>query len=177
MKKIIFTAFLSFTIININAQLAIGKSNSGNTSVILEFDTSAANKKGIVLSAVQNLNNVLSTTDPTANNGTFVFDKNDDTVKMYEKNTWINLSDVGSDAKITPNTTAETSANQGVIIGSATSSAKGVLVLEATNKAMVLPWIDKPHLNVKDPYPGMMCYDTASSSLAVFDGLVWNYWK
>ncbi|WDF48593.1 hypothetical protein PQ459_08950 [Chryseobacterium sp. KACC 21268] len=177
MKKIIFITLLSLIITNSNAQVAIGKPDVTNASVILEFDNNDLNKKGIILSAVENLNNVLSTTNPASNNGTFVFDRNDDKVKMYENNGWVNLSDPGSETKITPNTSAETSSNQGVIIGSATSTAKGVLVLEAENKAMILPWIQHPSTNVKNPYPGMMCYDTASRTLAVFDGSVWNYWK
>ncbi len=176
MKKIIFTALLSLVMMNVKAQVAIGKTSITNTSVILEFDNALTNKKGIILSAVENLTKALST-DPSTNNGTFLFDRNDDKVKMYENNIWVSLSDSGSEAKITPNTSAENTGNQGVIIGSATSNAKGVLVLESANKAMVLPWIQHPNVNVKDPYPGMICYDTASRTLAVFDGSVWNYWK
>lgn len=177
MKNIIFTAVLSLIITNAKAQVAIGKSAITNASVILEFDNATTNKKGIILSGVENVNNAITTATPAANNGTFVFDRSDDRVKMYQNQTWVNLSDPGSETKITPNTSAEVVPNQGTIIGSATSSAKGVLVLEAANKAMVLPWITNPHLNVLNPYPGMMCYDTTSRSLAVFDGTVWNYWK
>lgn len=177
MKNIIFTAVFSLVIINVKAQVAIGKVAITNASVILEFDNATTNKKGIILSGVENVNNAITTATPAANNGTFVFDRSDDRVKMYQNQTWVNLSDPGSKTKITPNTSAEVVPNQGTIIGSATSSAKGVLVLEAPNKAMVLPWITNPHLNVLNPYPGMMCYDTTSRSLAVFDGTVWNYWK
>ena len=42
---------------------------------------------------------------------------------------------------------------------------------------MVLPHVTNPHLTVKSPYPGMMCYDTVKKAVAVFDGTVWNYWK
>lgn len=177
MKNIIFTTVFSLVIINLKAQVAIGKVAITNASVILEFDNATTNKKGIILSGVENVNNAITTATPAANNGTFVFDRSDDRVKMYQNQTWVNLSDPGSETKITPNTSAEVVPNQGTIIGSATSSAKGVLVLEAPNKAMVLPWITNPHLNVLNPYPGMMCYDTTSRSLAVFDGTVWNYWK
>ncbi|WP_148043492.1 hypothetical protein [Chryseobacterium sp. G0240] len=62
-------------------------------------------------------------------------------------------------------------------MGASTSSAPGVLVLESANKALILPKVAAPHLNVKNPYPGMICYDTASKSMAVFDGLKWSYWK
>ena len=107
-----------------------------------------------------------------------MFDKSDNKLKMYENNSWISLSDMtGNSSSIMANTTAEISSNSGVIIGSDNSAAKGVLVLESADKAMVLPWIQNPHINVKNPYPGMMCYDTSSRSLAVYDGSVWNYWK
>lgn len=176
MKKIIFLALLALLTINTKAQVAIGKTVVTNSSVILEFDGATANTKGIILSAVNNLSNVLGTI-PADNNGTFLFDKSDDRVKMYENGVWVNLSDSGSETKIIANTTDEKNPMQGAIIGKSTSNAKGVLVLESSNKALVLPWIQNPHLNVKDPYPGMMCYDTASRTLAVFDGLLWNYWK
>lgn len=176
MKNIILTAFFSLVATTLKAQISIGKSAITNASVLMEFDNALANKKGIILSTVDNVTNALGTV-PAANNGTFLFDRSDDRVKRYENNAWINLSDPGSETKITPNTSAETTATQGAIIGAATSNAKGVLVLEVSNKALVLPWIRDPHLTVLNPYPGMMCYDTTSRTLAVFDGTVWNYWK
>lgn len=63
------------------------------------------------------------------------------------------------------------------VIGARETAVAGVLVLESADKAMVLPRVASPHLNVKSPYPGMMCYDTDSKTLAVFDGTVWNYWR
>lgn len=62
-------------------------------------------------------------------------------------------------------------------MGAKESAADGVLVLESTNRALVLPHVTNPHLTVKSPYPGMMCYDTVKKAVAVFDGTVWNYWK
>ena len=179
MKKIIYSATLIIlTVFSAKGQVAIGKTSVVNTSAILDFDNSLSNKRGIILSAVDNVNNALSTVSVAHNNGTFLFDKSDNKLKMYENNTWVSLSDMtGNSASIVANTTAESSSDQGAIIGADTSSAKGVLVLEAPDKAMVLPWIQHPHINVKNPYPGMMCYDTASRTLAVYDGSVWNYWK
>jgi len=62
-------------------------------------------------------------------------------------------------------------------VGSDTTTAPGVLVMESSNKALILPKVATPHLNVKNPYPGMICYDTVSKTMAVFDGLKWSYWK
>lgn len=179
MKKLKYGfTIVILTSIAVRAQVAIGKTSVVNSSIILDFDNSDSNKKGLILSAVDNVNNALSTVSTAHNNGTFLFDKSDNKLKMYENNSWISLSDMtGNSSSIMANTTAEISSNSGVIIGSDTSAAKGVLVLESADKAMVLPWIQNPHINVKNPYPGMMCYDTSSRSLAVYDGSVWNYWK
>lgn len=156
------------------AQVTIGKQTVQNTSTILDFDNANdTNFRGIILPAVANTNNALAT-DPAQNNGTFLFDRSDDRVKMYENNVWVNLSDAGTEPA-TINNSDEL--GEGAIIGSATTNAEGVLILESPNTAVVLPWIFRPHETVKSPYPGMMCYDTESRTLAVFDGTVWNYWK
>ena len=31
--------------------------------------------------------------------------------------------------------------------------------------------------DVFSPYPGMMCYDMASKTVAIFDGTQWSYWN
>ena len=59
----------------------------------------------------------------------------------------------------------------------ATDTTPGILVLADTNKAMVLPKVASPHLNIVNPSPGMMVYDTTSKQLAVFNGTVWSFWK
>ena len=56
MKKIIFTVVLNLLFTNGTAQVAIGKTSVTNTSVLLEFDNATTNKKGIILSAVENIN-------------------------------------------------------------------------------------------------------------------------
>lgn len=151
------------------AQVAIGKQTVDGNSTVLDFDNAYGNTKGIILPATSGL--------PTGSlvNGTFVFDVNDNKVKVYENDVWKPLSDAGSSSAVVVNNSAEL--GKGVVIGDSSSTADGVLVLEASDKAMILPQIATPHLNVKNPYPGMMCYDTTSKSLAVFDGSVWNYWK
>lgn len=151
------------------AQVAIGKQTVDGNSTVLDFDNVPGNTKGLILPATAGF--------PTGNlaNGTLIFDLTDNKVKVYESDTWKSLSDAGNSGQIALNNSAES--GKGVIIGKAESTADGVLVLESENKAMVLPKIEAPHLNVKNPYPGMVCYDTASKTFAVFDGSVWNYWK
>ena len=169
-----------------NAQVSIGgkKSVEGN-STLLDFNSDASGNKvegtgtntfGIIVPAVEDLTKVLADA-PENNHGTFLFDKNDSKMKMYEDGIWKNLGEAGDKTKLVSNTSAEQTSQHGTIIGSPTSDAKGALILESSNKAMILPRIANPHLTVKSPYAGMMCYDTVSKSLAVFDGANWNYWK
>lgn len=151
------------------AQVAIGKQVVEGSSTVLDFNNIAGNTKGIILPA---------TSGPATGslvNGTFIFDTTDNKVKVYENDIWKPLSDAGSSGAVVVNNTAEL--GKGVVMGQSSSTADGVLVLESPDKAMILPQIATPHLNVKNPYPGMICYDTTSKTLAVFDGAVWNYWK
>ena len=97
-------------------------------------------------------------------------------IKMFENGYWKNISNsVGSDLKLYDNSSAEL--GKGVIIGEQTTNAKGVLVLESTSKSLILPQIQNPHITVKSPYAGMICYDTVSNTFASFDGVSWNYWR
>jgi hypothetical protein len=64
------------------------------------------------------------------------------------------------------------------IIGAPTSAADGVLVLESTTKAMVLPTVADVQ-NIPSPSPGMMVYvnKLGSKRFAVFNGSRWSFWK
>ena len=165
MKHTILLLFISLLSSFGQAQVAINKLPN-NAGAILDFATGTTN--GIILSAV-------STLPPNPANGTFVVDKKDLKIKMRQNNTWVDMSSPGDLSRVATNVSSEI--GTGVIIGSTTSPATGVLVLEATNKALALPRIASPHLNVRSPYPGMICYDTVSKSVVVFDGKVWNFWR
>ncbi|GAA5097508.1 hypothetical protein GCM10023210_32680 [Chryseobacterium ginsengisoli] len=177
MKKIVCLTILIIVNNFSKGQVAFGgKQNIEGTSTIVDFNNIATNTNGIILPAVDNVSNSLASA-ASNNNGTFLFDKSTGKIRMFENNIWVDLSDAGNSTSIANNSSADFTLSQGAIIGSATSNAKGVLVLESSNMAMILPRIANPHLTVKSPYPGMICYDTASKTLAVFDGNVWNYWK
>lgn len=169
-----------FIICNISnlvlAQVSLGKNTANGTSTILDFYDNLDNTKGIILPAVDNTLNALAS-DQTLNNGTFLFDKSDKKIKMFENNVWVDLTDEGSITQLLSQTLNENLEEQGVIIGNDTTNAKGILVLEEDKKALILPKIPNPHINVKSPYPGMMCYDTETLSLAIYDGKFWNFWK
>ena len=189
MKKIkIYSLFLILAAIHIvSAQVAIGKTTVSGNSSLLEFggmtstglptDTDTGNFRGIILPAVTS-SPVFSAVSPSTNhpqNGTFLYSKQSRTVMMFENGRWINMTDEGNAAAVIPSSGTET--GNGVIIGSAASSAKGVLVLESADKGLVLPHVKNPQSTVKSPYPGMMCYGTVSNSVAVYDGANWSYWK
>lgn len=170
MKKYIILSILSLGLcFKANAQTAIDKKTAESSSVL---DFASGTTKGIILPAVETL-------PTTPANGTFLFDKIAKIVKMYQNGAWVNLSGVGDIAGTVPIAPYSGTVDNGkqTVIGARSTTADGVLVLESTDKALVLPKISNPHLNVKSPYPGMMCYDTNRKALAVFDGKVWNYWK
>ncbi|AZA80129.1 hypothetical protein EG347_02335 [Chryseobacterium sp. G0186] len=166
MKKV-FTIIMMLHAIVISAQIAIEKSQVDGDG-LLDFPDNTT--KGILLPIVETL-------PSDASPGTILMDKNDKIVKMNVESAWVPLSDAGSITEAVFNTNAEIPGQNRVVMGAATTNAPGVLVLESSDKALVLPKIAAPHLNVKNPYPGMICYDTVSKTMAVFDGLKWNYWK
>jgi hypothetical protein len=185
MRKYILPLLLAGNFIS--AQVSIGKQGLSGGSSILEFsgmtqtfapeDMETGNVRGIILPAVAAspaftpVN--LSTDHPQ--NGTFLFDRQTSKVRMFENGSWTDMTDAGTSSATVPVNGTET--GNGVIIGAASSNSKGALVLESATKAMILPYIKNPHLTVKSPYPGMMCFDTVSKSVAVFDGNKWSYWK
>lgn len=178
MKKIISGILIGAAVFS-NAQVIIGDAvgtAAVKTSVLLDF---APNEnKGIILPYVRTL--------PTAPvEGTLVLDATDATqarVKYYN-GTWVDLS--GQDADVTAVLATQPTASQmpegageKVIIGAASSAANGILVLESTTKAMVLPMVEDVQ-NVPSPSAGMMVYinKEGAKRLAVFNGSKWSYWK
>jgi hypothetical protein len=165
--KIISTIILIWTAFGqVNAQIAINK-NSINSAAILDFPSGT--NKGIILP-------IVATLPINAVDGTILMDKNDLKIKVKQNGKWVDMSGIGSVTGVNFNTSSE-NANASIILGSSNSTASGVLVLESNDKALILPKINSPHLNVKSPSPGMICYDTTSNSVAIFDGVNWSYWK
>lgn len=162
MKKIII---LFFPII-LKAQIAIGK-DTVDGSGILDFPEGTTS--GIILPWVTNSENMTPVTP-----GTLVFDLTTSKVKYYN-GVWNELSDkTGLNPVISPGN--DIAAN-GVIIGSSTSSATGVLVLESGDRALILPKVLDPATNVKSPAAGMICYDPGTKIMCVYNGSEWFFWK
>ncbi|WP_228446362.1 hypothetical protein [Chryseobacterium sp. 18068] len=151
----------------IPAQIAIGKIPTPNTSVSLEFGNE---NRGMVLPWVENNSGI-------SQNGTMIYDATDKKVKYLKGGSWFDLSvDATGTVDLSIQTTKSEKTEAKVSIGQP-SSVDGILVLEDTNKAMVLPKVASPHLNIINPAPGMMVYDTTAKQLAVFNGTVWSFWK
>ncbi|WP_419870685.1 hypothetical protein [Chryseobacterium sp. CT-SW4] len=167
MKKLSFlTPFLISAFLS--AQVAIGKSVLESSSSSIEFGDE---NRGIVLPWVTDTTSVQN-----AVNGTLIYDTSDHKVKAYENNAWVDLS---VDTTGTADTALQDPLNENtdakVAIGTPTATP-GILVLEDDDKAMILPKVADPHLNIIAPAPGMMVYDTNKKLLAVFNGSVWTFW-
>ena len=182
-----------------SAQVAIGKASltkladniTPNPSISLEFGNE---NRGIVLPWVNGTNNTTpfisgSPTTEIVANGTIVFSTNDAKIKVKYASGWKDLT-VKNNTDIIPgitNQTVNTSLQDSlsdletakVLIGGNpdTDTTPGILVLADTDKAMVLPKVASPHLNIVNPSPGMMVYDTTKKQLAVFNGTVWSFWN
>ena len=145
-----------------------------NTSVSLEF---GAEDRGIILPYVTVANAI------SAVPGTLVMDHADKVMKLKLGNgTWQNLTGNAAKNNMIVNpfiTIAENPAAKTVIGSSAIPQAQvpGILILSDPDKAMILPQVPSPHLNIKNPAPGMMVYDSANKILAVFNGTQWSFWK
>ena len=169
MKNLMLIILLTFGFIGF-AQLGIDMITP-HEQAILDFP--AGQNKGIILPMVSTL--------PTANannNGTFVLDLNNGKIRIVENGAWRDLTKGNAAVNVTNfpvNTSDDT--GDGVIIGSTSSSASGVLVLESTDKGLMLPKVTNAHTDIKSPYPGLMCYDTTKAAVAIYDGTGWFYWK
>lgn len=176
------------------AQVAIGKASisvipsttTPNPSISIEFgDYVSGQGKGIVLPWVAS---AAATSGSVA--GTVIYDATDKIVKYKNSaTTWFNLSKnettlvdgtANYDTTGVVNAALQTgltdAATAKVSIGTL-SSTPGVLVLEDATKAMVLPKVVSPHLNIVNPEPGTMAYDTVTKQLAIYNGKVWSFWK
>lgn len=168
-KKLTYTLSLIASINLFNAQVAIEKNNISNSSVSLEFGTQF---KGIILPWVTSENTVSS---PSV--GTLIFDSTDKKVK-YFNGIWNDLSvDTNGTVDLSLQNSLIENTNAKVSIGTPTSTP-GILVLEnTTNQVMVLPRMDSPHLNIKNPEAGMIAYDTNKHLFCTYNGTNWSFWR
>ena len=176
MKKIF--AILTMMVGGIGfSQMAIGIPQTTNTSISLEFGTE---NRGIILPWVSSVGNVTNAVD-----GTMVYSLEDNKVYVKYATGWTDLSIDESGTTVNPltnvdgaliqlNKTDNVESKVGV---GAESETAGILVLENTNQAMVLPKVTSPEINILNPSPGLMVFDPTTKQLAVFNGSVWTFWK
>ncbi|MDO4763544.1 MAG: hypothetical protein Q4A00_04100 [Flavobacteriaceae bacterium] len=175
MKKILILAILglsNFVYSQVIIQDDAGTA-SNKTSVLLEF--SKKEKKGVLLPSVRTM-----PSNPTR--GTILLDGSTPTnarVK-YFNGQWVDLSNaqntggnISAHLNQQPNNINES--RKKTVIGASTASADGVLVLESTTKAMVLPQVLSVN-EIISPSPGMMVYLTRSKLVAFYNGAKWSFW-
>lgn len=175
--KNIFTILFALLSVSIFSQVAIGKASVASPSVSLDFGTG---NRGMVLPWVTSTAAVTGVV-----NGTMVYDLTDKKVKVKYNAAWKDLSVNTQGTTVDPLTSVDgvliqNSATENTLAKSAIgtlTATPGILVLEDTTKAMVLPKVASPHLNIINPAPGMIVYDTFNKQLAVFNGFVWSFWK
>ncbi|WP_143882976.1 hypothetical protein [Chryseobacterium binzhouense] len=173
-----------------------------NPSIALEFYDNADNTKGLVLPWTSTVNNqplaYNSTTGEgyrgiqgTVVDGTIILDLSDKKIKYMRNGSWSPLTGdlpltAGSttyntfnaiDSSLQDNRREGANAKAAIGVNGATDGTAGILVLTDNNKAMVLPKVASPHLNIKNPAPGMIAYDITKKQLAVYNGTVWSFWK
>lgn len=171
-KQILSVSLLLFSASAISAQIAIGKQDVTNNSVSLEFGDTE--NRGLILPYVETSSGITEL-------GTIIYDVTDHKIKyLKDTNQWFDLSvDTTGVADILIQTSkTEVSAAKTVIgVDGETNTTAGILVLSDSNKAMILPKVASPHLNIINPAAGMMAYDTVKKQLAVYNGTVWSFWK
>lgn len=177
MKKLILLIVLTAFKNNISAQIIFGDaigSAANKTSVLMEF--SAEGNRGLILPYVTDKTTI---TTP----GSIIFDASTASAakaKYYNGTAWVDLSVQPANATsyLTIQPPARENTNSKVVIGSDTSSADGILVLESTSKAMVLPVVSS-YQNIINPAPGTMALiaNGPLKSLAVYNGEQWSFWS
>lgn len=191
MKKIFIILLSTSATIGYSQVLIGGSGPVANTSVSLQF---ASANKGLVLpwASTQNTGTDGYTGMSSAEKGTLIYDLSDYRFRLNANGNWKPLSEngTGSNGKsiipitgttgddVLTNRTVQDNKNElpasKVSIGTPTQTP-GILVLEDNNKAMILPKVASPHLNIKNPAPGMIVYDTDNKLVALFNGTVWNF--
>lgn len=171
MKNIFITIYILISTYAF-AQVTIGKTNISTNAVSLEFGN---DNRGIVLPWVTNTYDVIDVVD-----GTIVNNITDKKVYVKYASGWKDLSvdAIGVVDTSLQNSLSDLDSAKVLIGGNPdTDTTPGILVLADTDKAMVLPKVANPHLNIINPSAGMLVYDTVRQQLAVFNGNKWSFWK
>lgn len=168
--SVLFSTFFISTKV-FSQQAIIGtKTQFVSPSSILEFPDN--DTRGMVLPKVN------STTMGKPIEGTLIFDASDKKIKYTTGDgIWEDLSVNEGVLGITIEDTFTEVEGARTLIGSDSGvSIQGVLVLDSTTKALVLPRVESPHLNMLSPVTGTIVYDTKAKMICVFNGKEWAFW-
>lgn len=147
------------------AQVAIGKTGVDGSAIL---DFSSSTNKGIILPWVDSSTGITSV-------GALIYDVSSKKVMYRDNSTWQDLS-VNTGSVDTQEIDALNEKGGGIIIGDSNSAAEGVLVLNDSSKALILPKSSEPWLNVKSPEAGTLVYDTQNNLVCVYNGTEWTFW-
>ena len=167
MKNVVFLTIILICNISL-AQVSIGNENARGASIL---DLGGGTLNGIVLP----YNN--TTINPI--NGMLRVDANTSKIQLFTENDWVDLTEQG-EMPVDYNNNEEIAINSGVTISDNEINNPdliGVLVLESKSKALTLPQIINPHINVVDPPIGMICYDPQNKVIAMYNGQNWYFYK
>ncbi|MTG99392.1 hypothetical protein NWE55_13355 [Myroides albus] len=152
-------------------QVTIGKESIEFKSSILEF--ADMQNKGMVLPvfAKDNL-------DKESVAGTLFLDETQKKVLLFlGEEKYMDLSVTPGEVNLEYyNGVQEISGVQSSISLEPNLTIPGVLVLQSDSKALVLPRVESPHLNIKNPTAGTIAYDTNSKMLCIYNGKDWSFW-
>ena len=168
MKNTVFVILILVSGLTANAQMAIGKHQVDGSGIV---DFSTGGVSGIVLPWV--------TTIPTGtalSPGLLIYNALEKKVMYYNGTAWVDLSINAGTVNLTEQNAIPEVAG-GTVVGALSSLVKGVLVLETTDKALILPKTRSPHLNIVKPMAGTICYDTNKKMMCVYNGNEWSFWK
>lgn len=173
MKNIFLTLSLGLALVSVNGQVAIEKATP-STGAILDFPALVGSEGdgGISLPRVADV----STAGTTA--GTFLVDATNKIVKYYGDNAWVDLTSAKSSAISSYALTEANGNGMKIADGTVTeNSLTGVLTLSSKDRALQLPVVADVTTLPSPPEAGMICYDKASKSLAVYNGEKWSFWN
>ena len=167
MKNIIAAIFISNLYFG---QVAIEKTTVDGSGIL---DFPLLTTKGIILPNVTNSSSMTPVT-----RGTIVYDNTTKNAQYYD-GAWksLNFFSTPGKAEILQPGSDIPNTKVGAIIGKQTTTAEGVLVLESNNKALILPKVESPVANINSPVAGTMVYDPTKKIMAIYNGLVWTFWK
>lgn len=175
MKNIFLILGTLLVFVSVDAQIAIEK-GTVNSSAILDFPALVGSEGNGGINLPRNSN----TNEAGTISGTFLVDASTQTVKYYGDGEWVDLTSAKS-GEITTYVNLKEANGEGVRISdhtyTETESLTGAVSLSSKNRALQLPVVADVTQLPEPPTAGMICYDKASQSLAVFNGEKWAFWN